>query len=171
MEGRAIGAIITACFGGLWMVVGAAVIRRFNLLTVTPIAGISGALYLMALARLHAAQASHHGAAIVSGSNDSAGLIFGIIVGLEYAAIFAAIIALRRRGRRDLIIPIIAFIVGVHLIALGWLFGATAFYFTAAGMIVTTAASFAMRDVQLRQATVCAACGLSLWITSAALIF
>jgi len=74
-------------------------------------------------------------------------------------------------GHPELILPAIAVIVGLHFIPLARLFDFPLYYWTEAAMVFVAVASFAIGNAALRQAITCLGCGLSLWLTSAVLLF
>jgi hypothetical protein len=94
---------------------------------------------------------------------------FGLILALEWILILASVVIFRRMGRRDIILPTIALIVGLHFAPLANLFGAPLYYFTAGAITFTSLVSFLL-PAPKRQATACLGCGIALWLTSAVLL-
>ena len=56
---------------------------------------------------------------------------FGIIFGAEGLGIFIAVNVVTNMGHSDLVIPVIALVVGLHFYPLGWLFQRTIDYYLA----------------------------------------
>ena len=172
IDGRAAGAIIMATFGAVWMLSGAAVLQRLDWRTWVVALAVSGTLCWITVRQL---QRVIPPATATTTSNEaplsaSATRNFEIVLALEWPAILAVVFFLRRRGRRDLILPVIALIVGAHFLPLAMIFNSPIYYFTAAVMIGVSSASFAIHDRRNRQAVVCVSCSVALWITSAALL-
>jgi hypothetical protein len=96
---------------------------------------------------------------------------FRIVLAFEWVPIFLATLVLGRMRHPELILPAIAVIVGLHFIPLAKLFDFPLYYWTGAAMVLIAVASFAIGNPALRLAITCLGCGLSLWLTSAVLLF
>jgi Family of unknown function (DUF7010) len=95
---------------------------------------------------------------------------FEIVLALEWIPIFGAAFVLSRRRRPELILPVIALIVGLHFFPLARIFGATLYYFTGAAIVITSLTAIAARDPLPKQVTASFGCGLVLWTTAALLL-
>jgi hypothetical protein len=133
MRGIVGGAAILTCFGGFWCIaalafwparpswgIPAASVTTFALL-------VACVLRLLASGKL---PDSHDPAAAAKGKR--AGILFGIIFGLEGALIALTSILLARAGLGDWIPLAIAFIVAVHFLPLARVFEMPLYYWTGA---------------------------------------
>ncbi len=173
LRGRAISGLVMTGFGALWIISAAEVMKKLDwrawmAVTVFSFALCVGAVRQFQRAR-HLPSTSQQSAA-----QKAMGLRirrqFGMVLAFEWLPIFGAIFILNRIGRPELIVPAIALIVGLHFIPLAAIFGARLYYLTAGAMIVTTLSAFAISTQVSRQGTICAGCGVILWITAALLL-
>jgi hypothetical protein len=172
LEGRAFGALVSAGFGALWIVVATKLLNRLDWRAWLVVALLAGMLCLGAGKQLQVAR--HMTITPHSGSKTESdrpmGRQFGVVLALEWIAILGVVVVLARMRRSELILSAIAVIVGLHFVALGRIFSTPVFYFTAIAMVLTALAAFAIRDTTLRQAATCIGCGSALWLTSAFLL-
>ena len=101
---NSVGAIIVASFALSWVAAGAHQLGRHWFVSILSISILISAGIIIAAIR--APFAKHTGA-----FNRA---IYGIVVTLEVIAIIIAVVLLNRPGRKQYLIPVIAFIVGVH---------------------------------------------------------
>ena len=172
LEGRAIGALVMAGFGALWIVIAAKLLKRLDWRAWLVVALLTGILCMGAGKQLQLAGRSsdtpHSGSE--TESDRPIGRQFGIVLALEWAAIVGVVVVFVRMHRSDLILSGIAIVVGLHFAALARIFGAPVYYFTAVAIVLTALAAFAIRDTTVRRAATCIGCGLALWFTSAFLL-
>lgn len=173
LQGRAIGALVMTGFGAIWMISGANALSLLTWEMWLIIAVLTGLLCLVALQQLQAARRMPTAPANASQSQfiQTRRRRFGIVLGFEWVPIFLAAFILGRMGHPELILPVIAVIVGLHFIPLAMLFDFPLYYWTAGAFVLVAVASFAIGHPALRQAITCLGCGLSLWLTSAVLLF
>ena len=88
---------------------------------------IANGIYLFATAKRFPKLSSEEDIA----EGKRSGKWFGIIFGAEGLLIFAAVNIVRNMGHDDLIIPVIALVVGLHFYPLGWVFKRTLDYYLA----------------------------------------
>ena len=100
-------------------------------------------------------------------ANRQVALHFYVICGIELAAIFLAVVALRAIHYPDYILCGIAFIVGVHFFPLAALFRTPLYYGTALAGTAIGLIGFFMTDAALRQKVVGISFGVLLWATAA----
>jgi hypothetical protein len=173
LRGRAIGALVMTAFGAIWMISSA---NAVSLLTwkMCPIVALpTGLLCLVAWQQLQAARRMPTATATApqSQSIQIRRRRFGIVLAFEWVPIFLAAFILGRAGHPELILAAIAVIVGLHFIPLAMLFDFPLYYWTGGAFVLVAVASFAIGHPALRQAITCLGCGLSLWLTSAVLLF
>jgi hypothetical protein len=126
MEGSTLGAIICAAFGGIWGIVGAFGLPK-------PWRAWVLALSITVSTILIAALAMHH---VPSQSGTFRGDVYWAAVAFEVVGIIAAVWLLRRLRRRQFILPVIGFIVGLHFLGLWRATDLFVFVWTAIGMCV-----------------------------------
>lgn len=173
LQGRATGALIMAGFGAIWMISGVNALRLFRWETWLVIAVLTGLLCLMARQRLQRArQIASTGVAVPeSQSMQDRRRRFGRVMAFEWVPILLTVVVLGCIGHPELIMPAIAVIVGVHFIPLAKLFDVPLYYWTGGSLVLIAVVSFAIGDQVLRQVITGLGCGLSLWLTSAVLLF
>jgi hypothetical protein len=101
---NSVGAIIVAGFALLWVAAGAHQLGRRWFVSILSISILISAAVI--IAAISAPFRKHS-----SGFN---GTIYGIVVTLEVTAIIIAAMLLNRPGRKQYLVPVIAFIVGAH---------------------------------------------------------
>lgn len=164
---EAIGILVLTAFGALWLLMAANFAYVLDWRAWLGVGLGTAALAAGAAKRMLIAQPLPQvPAAATSGTS----AWFWTIVSLEWILIIGAIVFVARRGRRDLIVSLIALIVGLHFLPLAWIFGAKLYYVTGAAIVAASLAAFALRERRQRQAVTCLACGIALWLTSAAIL-
>ena len=93
------------------------------------------------------------------------GRIVRIASALEGVAIFAAVSVLVNLGRRDLIAPAVAIIVGVHFLPLARSFPAPIYYLTGALLVAVGMAGTLVHDLPARMLTVGIGAAAVLWLS------
>lgn len=167
LRGIAIGSLVLTGFGALWLVLGIRFLLGFDWRVLFGLGLIALALVSGALRVWSAAQHLTPGPS--SGEN-VAGPAFGIVTTVEFGLIFATVLVCRLAGRGELILPIIALIVGLHFIPLAAIFGVRIYYVTGIAIVLAVLASFFAPSEGLRQAVASLGCGSVLWLTSAFLL-
>jgi len=89
----------------------------------------------------------------------------------EWVPTLLTAVVLGRIGHPELILPAIAVIVGMHFIPLAKLFNLPLYYWTGGSLVLIAVVSFPIGHQVLRQAITGLGCGLSLWLTSAVLLW
>ena len=92
-------------------------------------------------------------------------------VGLEWALIGAAMLALVRFHRFDLAVQACGVIVGLHYLPLGKIFRARQYYWTGEVLVFSALGSLLVPRGHIRDIAGCAAVGLTLWVTCIALLY
>ena len=92
-------------------------------------------------------------------------------VGLEWALIGAAVSALARFGRFDLIPQALGVIIGLHYLPLGKIFRSHEYYWTGGVMVIAALGSLLISRGQIRNVVGCASVGLILWATCLGILY
>jgi hypothetical protein len=92
-------------------------------------------------------------------------------VGLEWGLIGAAVSALARFGRFDLIPQTLGVIIGLHYLPLGKIFRAQQYYWTGGVLVTAALGSLLIQRGQTRNIVGCAALALTLWATCFAMLY
>lgn len=158
---NSIGAIIVACFAVVWVVAGARELKRswFVLLVIASVL-ISTAMILGAL---HVPFGKHSG-----GFN---GRIYGIFVTLEVIAIVIAVVLLRRLGKKQYLIPVIALIVGAHFFGMVPALHSNEFWWIGAAICVLPVLTIIALPQKTWAPTVGIGCALILWLSALGAFF
>lgn len=163
MNGALIGTLICAAFGGVWAVAGATGLRRQAAaygMTAGALIGLTIVVYAIS-----------HPPAAASGLFD--GRTYGLSVAAEAIAILLALAILRRRRRRDLILPSVGLIVGLHFIGMWMAMDAKLYLVIAAAMSAVSLVAFALpgrnpAGFSARQFVAGAGCAAILWAAALA---
>lgn len=92
-------------------------------------------------------------------------------VGLEWALIAFAVLALARFGRFDLMPQTLGVIIGLHYLPLGKIFRSQEYYWTGAVMVAAALGSLLIRPGHIRNVVGCASVGLILWATCFGILY
>lgn len=167
MTGAAIGALVGASFGGCWAIAGAfGLPKRMR----PPVILLSLAVTAFLIARPFVEPLS----GVPQGSFDAT--VYWIAVAAETAAILIAAIFLNVRGRKDLLLPVIGIIVGLHFIGL-WqatrllLFLGVAILMCAVSLAALLLRGYDANGVSPRQAVAGLGCAIVLWGCAALTLF
>jgi hypothetical protein len=160
-------------FGAIWMISGTYALRLLSWETWLVIGVLTGLLCLIAWQRLQRARQIASTCVVVpeSQSIQDRRRRFGRVMAFEWVPILLTGVVLGRISHPELILPAIAVIVGVHFIPLAKLFNVPLYYWTGGSFVLIAVVSFAIGDQVLRQAITGLGCGLTLWLTSAVLLF
>ncbi len=174
LRGIASGVFFMAFFGTLWGSIGVGGLRDWA--APWPIL----AVLLIGIALLGGGVSLWRGsgrlsdAGVADEGRPREGLWFGIIFGLEGAAIAVASFLCNATGHTDLFAPIMALIVGIHFFPLAWLFRFGAHYVTGALLclvglatllVVPVTATLGGREIMARALVVGGGCAVILWGT------
>jgi hypothetical protein len=152
------GAImVMSAFAAIWWMIGAAQSGRGSLIMYSIGIGISA--LLVALDRWHG------GRSAAREERKRRGRIVGMASAVEGIMIFAAATVLAKLGRRDLIAPAVAIIVGLHFLPLARWFPAPIYYLTAALLIAVGMTGATIQDVAARVLTICFGAAAALWLS------
>jgi len=91
-------------------------------------------------------------------------------VGLECGLAGVAVFALARFGRFDLVPQALGVIIGLHYLPLGKILRAQQYYWTGGVMVAAAIGSLLIHRGYVRNIFGCAALGLTLWVTSLAIL-
>lgn len=149
--------IVLSAFAAIWWIIGAAQFGRSSLLMSAVGILISGLMVALAWRR--------GGRSASRQERKRRGRIVGIASAVEGVAIFAAAKVLVNLGRRDLIAPTVAIIVGLHFLPLARWFPAPIYYLTAALLVAIGMAGAVVQDLPARILTVCIGAAAVLWLS------
>lgn len=158
-------------FGIIWLLVGLLQGRpspswlRLSILFVGIAVGVSILTLGLRTSRLPASTAPLTAQQVAA--NRVIGQRFYLVSGVEFAAIFLAVVVLRALHYPDYILCGVAFIVGVHFFPLAPLFRAPVYYGTGGLGCAIAFVGFLVADAVLRQKVVGISFGLLLWATAA----
>ncbi len=93
------------------------------------------------------------------------GRAVGIASAIEGALIVLAVIMLTRLGRRELIAPAVAIIVGLHFLPLAYWLAAPIYYLTAGLLVVVGLSGSGVPDLPTRVFTVGVGAAVALWLS------
>jgi hypothetical protein len=169
LKGSARGALICAFFGSAWMYWAVVFSGNptpvwFSIVTVPAVALIAWAFLRVRTVRhlpSSAAELEH---------SRAFRRFFWVDVGIEWGLSGVAVFALPRFGRGDLIPQALGVIIGLHFLPLVKIFRAPPYYWTGSIMVVAALGSFLMHQGHIRNIFACAALGLTLWVTSVAVL-
>jgi hypothetical protein len=167
LKGSARGALICAFFGSAWMywaVVFNPTPVWFSIVTVPAVALIAWAFLRVRTVRHLPSSAAEleHSRAFRK--------FFWVDVGIEWGLSGVAVFAFARFGRGDLIPQALGVIIGLHFLALVKIFRAPPYYWTGGIMVVAALGSLLMDPGHMRNIFACVAVGLTLWVTSVAVL-
>ncbi len=169
LKGSARGALICAFFGSAWMYW--AVVFSGNPSPVWFSMVTPPAVALIAWAFLRVRTVRHLPSSLADLEHSRAfRKFFWVDVGIEWGLIGVAVFALGRVGRGDLIPQALGLIIGLHFLPLVKIFRAPLYYWTGGIMVVAALGSLLMHRGYIRNVFACAAVGLTLWVTSVAVL-
>ena len=150
--------IVMSAFAAIWWTISAAQSGRGSLMIYAFAIVISGLMVALAW--------RHGGRSVAPEEQRRRGRIVGIASAAEGVAIFAAVSFLVKLGRRDLIAPAVAIIVGLHFLPLARWFPAPLYYLTGAMLVVIGMAGAVVQDLPSRILTVGIGAAAVLWLSS-----
>ena len=169
LKGSARGALICAFFGSAWMYWAVVFSGNptpvwFSIVTVPAVALIAWAFLRVRTVRHFTSSAAEfeHSRAFRK--------FFWVDVGIEWGLSGVAVFALARFGRGDLIPQVVGVIIGLHFLPLVKIFRAPTYYWTGGIMVVVALGSLLVHRGHIRDILTCAAVGLTLWLTSVAIL-
>lgn len=164
-------AAILALFGGSWFIV-TLVFQPARPAWTIPAASLTTFVLLVVCALKWAGAAnmpgSHDPAAAAKGKR--AGMIFGIIFGLEGGAIALVSVLLGRSSHGDWIPLAVGLIVGVHFLPLAYIFEMPVYYWTGGLSILGILVCLLVHGVSPRPLCVGLVMGTALWSTTLLLL-
>ena len=149
--------IVMSAFAAIWWMIGAAQSGRGSLMMYAVGILISGLMVALDWRR--------GGRSAVREERKRRGRLIGTASAVEGASIFAAVIVLVNLGRRDLIAPAVAIIVGLHFLPLAHWLPAPIYYVTAALLVTVGMAGAVVQDLPARILTVCFGAAAVLWLS------
>ena len=172
--GITIGSTVMFVFGAIWLLLGFCAGRPSPgwLRAAFLIAGVSIAVWI-AVTGIRARSIARSAAAPSRKEemrDREIGRRFELITGAEGLAILVAVVGLNVAHRPNLILPVIAAIVGLHFFPLAALFGSPAYYVTGVLGCAISLAGFLTYDPALRKTVVGLSFGTLLWLTVAAIL-
>lgn len=174
LGGMIVGAAVLFFFGAVWLLLGLYK-GRFSpwwLRAALLVAGLALAASIGVLTS-RASYLTHvvpQPKAEPAAAGRQTGSRFGLIVGVEGAAILLAVVLLNATHHSDYIVCAIALIVGLHFLPLASLFGAFVYYATGLLGCVIGIAGFFVPEPVLRHRVVGLSFGLLLWTTAAVIL-
>lgn len=163
LQGRAIGAMIFAGFGGLWLVLGLYVRETLNSRSVAGIVLVVAGLVLIALRLMREARRFPR-----VPDDPRLNRAFHTVNALQWIAIFIAASILTRLHLDPWTVPAIAGIVGLHLFPLARLFRNPLHYATGSAMTLWAAGTSIFVPAEHLQGMAALGAGAILWISAAA---
>lgn len=169
-KGSARGALICTFFGSAWMywaVVfsGNPTPLWFLIVTVPGVALIGWAILRVRAVRHLPSSAAE------LGHSRAFRKFFWVDVGTEWGLSVISVFTLARFGRFDLIPQALGVIIGLHFLPLVKIFRASHYYWTGGIMVIAALGSLLIHRGHIRNIFACAAVGLTLWVTSAAVLW
>jgi hypothetical protein len=149
--------IVMGAFAAIWWVIGTAQSGRGSLMMYA--VGIAISALLVALDR------SRGGRSATRDERKRRGRIVGIASAAEGVTIFAGATVLARLGRRDLIAPAVAIIVGLHFLPLARWLPAPIYYLTAGLLVAVGTVGAFIQDAAARVLTICFGAAAVLWLS------
>src|SRR5689334_13613041 len=146
-----------SAFAAIWWIVGAAQSGRGSLMMYAASIVISGLMVALAWRR--------GGGSAGPEERKRRRRIVAIASAVEAVAIFAAVRVLVHLGRRDLIAPAVAIIVGVHFLPLARWFPAPIYYLTGALLVAVGIAGVGVQDLPARILTIGIGAAAILWLS------
>jgi hypothetical protein len=122
VSGRATGVLFFAGFGAIWMRNGLAAMHRLNSISLAAIAVIAASLIIPAVRLLVVAARNASQAGADSPEQLQMRQLFWRVNTIQWAAIVAAVILLNLIHKGNFLVPVITFIVGMHLFPLAKVF-------------------------------------------------
>jgi hypothetical protein len=157
------GAIfVMSAFAAIWWMIGAAQSGRGSPMMYAVGIAISSLMVALGWRR--------GGPPVAREERKRRGRIVGIASAVEGAAIFAAVTVLVNLGRRDLIAPAVAMIVGLHFLPLARWLPAPIYYLAAVLLVAVGMAGVLVQDLPARILTVGIGAAAVLW-SSCAVVF
>ena len=162
LRGRAIGSMILAGFGGIWL--GLAFYAKEMLNTATILYIVAGMLMLLAgSAKLMRAAGRRQR----EPRNPQLNRAFGWINALQWIAIFVVVQILIRLHLDAYTVSAIAGIVGLHFFPLARLFRNPVHYVTGAAMVAWAAGTALLAPLEQMQGDAAMGAGVILWVSAA----
>lgn len=150
------GAIIVAAFAVLWVAAGTRQLGRIWFASLLLLALLVSGLFIFAAAFIPYATRG--------GRFD--GKIYGIFVILELVAIVIAVALLNRTGRKQYLIPVIAFIVGAHFFGMVSALHSNDFWLVGGAMCILALAAISILPQNIWAPVVGIGCALILWLSA-----
>ncbi|HXX40726.1 MAG TPA: hypothetical protein VEI58_00500 [Chthoniobacterales bacterium] len=153
---NAIGAIIVASFAVFWVGAGA---HQFPGRWFVSVFGLS---FLISAAIVLAATR------IPFGRNSAGfdGKLYGIFVTLEAVAIICAVVLLRRAGKKEFVIPVIALIVGLHFFGMVPALHSNEFWWVGGAMCALSILTMSVLPRRIWAPVTGIGCALILWLSA-----
>jgi hypothetical protein len=171
MQGIVGGAAILTLFGGLWCIAALAFWPAHPAWAIPVASAVTFVLLVACIVRLIASAKlpdSHDPAATAKGKR--AGILFGIIFGVEGGLIALSSVLLGRSGHGDWIPVVVGIIVGVHFLPLAHVFEVPLYYWTGALSTIGVLACLFIPEVGLRLLCVGLVMAGVLWLTTVSLL-
>jgi hypothetical protein len=136
VSGRATGVLFFAGFGSIWMCNGLAAMHRLNSISLAAVFVIAASLVFPAFRLLAVAAKSSPQMEEDSPEQLDMKRVFWRVNSMQWAAIAAAVVLLNLIHKGEFLVPVITFIVGMHLYPLAKLFRYPAHNVTATLLVV-----------------------------------
>jgi hypothetical protein len=149
-----IGAVIVSVFAIAWAVAGASSLgRRWRATLSIAAVLVSGAIIFVSGTIAPAHPVQFNAAAYM------------IAVAFELVLIFAAVVYLKSTGRKDLLLPVISIIVGLHFFGMVWALGSGEYWWIASAICLLPIATMSMLPGKLWMPVVGLGCAVILWLS------
>jgi hypothetical protein len=162
IQGRAIGAIIFAGFGGLWLILALYVRESLHAGAAAGIGLITAGLVLMALHTMREARRFPR-----LPDDPRISRVFHTVNAVQWIAAFIVASVLRRLHLDPWTVPAIAAIVGLHLFPLARLFRHPLHYVTGSILVLWAAGASIFAPAEHLQSITALGTGITLWCSAA----
>ncbi len=150
------GAIIVAALAVFWVAAGARELGRVWFISLLLLALCFSGLIIFAAGFIpYAARGGHFD-----------GGIYEMFVGLEVVAIICAVVLLKRAGRKQYVVPVIAVIVGLHFFGMVPALHSNLFWWVGGAMCVLSLATISIFSQRFWAPVVGVGCALILWLSA-----
>jgi len=96
---------------------------------------------------------------------------YNLSIVFEVVLIFFVVVFLRRAERKDLLLPVVSIIVGLHFIGMVWALGSNLYWWTAAAMCLVPVTTMSILPRNLWAPVVGIGCAIILWLSAICAFF
>ncbi len=155
-----VGAMIVSIFAIIWTAAGASNLGRRWFVSLLFMSILASFAVIYAGARMQPAHPFSFNAKVYS---------FSIL--FEVVLIFFGVVFLRRTGRKELLLPVISIIVGLHFIGMVWALGSNLYWWVAGAMCLVPIIAMSALRRNLWGPVVGIGCAVILWLSALGAFF